>query len=206
MKPPKAPAVFVGKGLLIPPEATLIEAKTALYEEGFEYLGGGACAAAFGHHPTGRVVKLVCGDSGHLLAVETFQRFSRIKAFPRIYGLVTLAEGAFAYETEWCLESDAYYADGWSSRTGRALDRLSEARWGCEDFHEHNIMERPDGDIVIVDPFHEGDSSADRADLFSEDATGYEVCADDLWANVGHLARYRKSQAGELQIELPLAA
>src|SRR5437868_7214023 len=100
MKPPKEPPRFVGKGLLIGPDVDLIAAKAALYEEGFEYLGGGACAAAFGHRLTGRVVKLVRGDSGHFDAVVMFRRWPAIKAFPRIYGLVTLSEGAFAYETE----------------------------------------------------------------------------------------------------------
>ena len=195
-KPPKAPPQFVGEGLLIQPGLSLIGAKTKLYEAGFEYLAGGACAAVFVKE--GRVVKLVCNDEGHRAAVELFREHPAIAAFPRVYGFVDLRVGCFAYETELLEEDEDRYFDleaeceGWRGMfTQTTVDKVLEtAGWlFYSDVHENNVLFRENGYPVLADPIHAGSSSREnRTALFSGHQRGYDLGGGDesnaIWHNI----------------------
>lgn len=217
-KPAAAPPDWVGAGKLIRPGLTMLGAKTKLYAEGFTYLGGGACAAAFLDPAGDRVVKLVCDDSGHRAAVALFAEHPEEVAFPVIYGIADL-DGGFAYETERLDTGDQFlsfsrdrYWDADEQRDDLAqnfgdtvADLLMERGEFIVDLHEDNLMVRLDGDDVIVDPWHSGDFNRDsRGSLFGRDGhrtkSGYSTAKTEIWDNVRWRARRKE------QLRLPLAA
>lgn len=173
---------YVGPNLPIRPNADPVDCIKRLKCLGFRYLGSGMCAYAYGRGQ--RVVKIVCGDSGHRAAVDLFAAYPEVDAFPIIYGLVDLGEDCFAYETE--LLEQGFGSEGFEAQSARsyldALDADEEPEFyhygaevfietfdrdtlelvldGCPpevsfiDLHSGNVMARSDGSPVIVDPYH----------------------------------------------------
>lgn len=160
---------------------TVSDLTAALLDRGWQKLGSGAAAFCFGKMGSGRVVKIVCGDTGQEAAVDLFEAHPEIAAFPRVYSWAWLAEpGCFAVEMERLREQpDSYVDDDGRIRIFRseartygpmdellgdeaaALIRERAAELGEEiDLHADNLMLREDGTVVAVDPFYVSASHA----------------------------------------------
>lgn len=186
-KPVKTAPRWVGPDCLISEGLPMIVAKAKLYQAGFKFVGAGACAATFSHPDTpDRAVKLVCGDTGHRRAVDMFVEYPDIVAFPQIYGLADLDGGCFAYETELLEWRDD--TRPWRSLVSdRAQLVVDEVAWDEDgfivDLHEYNVMQRPDGEVVIVDPFHAGDSERSSKRDLMVGKYGYDLSGDEIFQN-----------------------
>lgn len=173
---------YTGPNLPVRPNACPHDVVKRLKGLGFKPLGSGACAFAYGRGD--RVVKIVCGDTGHRAAVDLFAANPDVIAFPTIYGVVDLADDCFAYEME-LLESGPG-GEGFHAYNARAYlaHGCSEDEWAIEgfietfdeetleilidgsppevdfmDLHPGNVMARPCGQPVIIDPYHSWSSA-----------------------------------------------
>lgn len=172
---------YVGPNLPVRPNACPHDVVKRLRSLGFEPLGSGCCAFAYGRGE--RVVKIVCGDTGHRAAVDLFAANPDVIGFPDIYGIVDLADDCFAYEMErlvggghsegfYAFEARAYLDNGeaWDNEWAieQFIDNFDEetleilidgAPVEFMDLHSGNVMARECGQPVIIDPFHSWSSA-----------------------------------------------
>lgn len=168
-KPGPSPARYVGPGKLIAPGRTILQTKKALKDDGFKLLGMGMHQAALSKPCGRRVVKLAAGrTTGGWDAVQMFMAHPEIEAFPRIYGVAQMKDGAWAVEMERLKSDDdelfgeeisghrdeldwVDIADSWGADVADAFDE----HWGGYiDLHSQNWMLRGDT-AVIIDPFND---------------------------------------------------
>lgn len=156
-KPPIAPARYVGPGLLVTPEMTRQEARSALSAAGFVFLSGGSFAGVVLAPEGDRVVRISKPDRGAEVAYAAFMGDLVVDEHtPRAYAFLRLADGGTVAEVE-RLHPPEDLPDGTGTRltmaffedlawkTGLTMDasRMDPYNW---------MMRKPEGTYVLTDP------------------------------------------------------
>lgn len=157
----------IAVGSLITADMTRKDARTVLYDAGWDFVGGGSFSSVWRSPDQTRVVKVTKPDPGGEATLRVALKHPDNPHLPTIFGWLALANGGTAVETEALLPDDggAYeefegsdewydYGEGWDSPLAEALRALNAERKAAHvswDEHEENIMLRPDGTIVLTD-------------------------------------------------------
>lgn len=178
-KPPPAPPIHVGPGLIIHEGMTREEARLAVLIAGLGFIGGGSYAGFATDPANNRGIRIAKPDRGGEIAYRVFAELPNNPYAPRVYGRVELADGGTAIEVELLDHIDpwnddeaeeerrasdsaasSYYrlgsVDHLDPDLADLLRALEAARGDCRwDIHEENAMVRsPSGQLVLTDPIY----------------------------------------------------
>lgn len=179
------------------------QARQAFIDEGWKFLGDGACAAAFLSPLDDRVIKVCGGDAGARATIEAALANPDNPHLPKIGWFADLSGGGFAVECERLDKAPGDAFQDWSSsrcpgrRRGAtsvaidgpddpmkaallALQRAAsdaESDGSCHliwDTHQGNLMVRPStGELVLNDCLYDAGDSYDTYAYRSD----YERCS-----------------------------
>ncbi|MEM8575904.1 MAG: hypothetical protein AAGF48_14915 [Pseudomonadota bacterium] len=93
-------------GGIIKSTMTRCQARTALHEAGWDYIGGGSYSSVWRSPDKTRVVKVSKPDNGAEAICEAYCRDPDNPVFPKYFGRRTLAERGYVYEIEALTELD----------------------------------------------------------------------------------------------------
>lgn len=160
-------------GSIVTRNMTRRSARTALYNAGWRYIGGGSFASVWASPDGTRVAKVTKPDRGQRALIKAAQAHPDNPHLPTIYGYLGLKRGGFVVEMErldWGGNYDEVSDyDGHAPTKGDVSDAFYEAwhavddqlyRFGQRghylnwDLHDENVMFR-DGVPVLVDPLYE---------------------------------------------------
>lgn len=159
MKPPVAPARYVGPGLLVTADMDRMEARRALANAGFKFLAGGSFAGVVISPGGDRVVRVAKPDRGGWVAYQAFMSTFRDEEHtPRVYGMLELADGGFVAEVERLypppLDETPPDIPYGLLHTLRSMAKIHELTLDLDSAGPYNwTVRRPANTLVASDPF-----------------------------------------------------
>lgn len=158
--------------------------KSLMSDHGFKELGAGKYASVFGNPKYPFVIKVFMKDAAYFRWLDFCMKNRRNKYVPKIKGkLIKISEMFYAIRLEklepvaWNDEFFQKYSDWKHSGVDpddkdlRACFEYFEKNKRLLDIHGENVMARPNGQAVIVDPFY---------NWFGKYGTGYTIDPDEI--------------------------